>query len=266
MKPSATTGVLGTVIVMACASIAPASGPASTDKGNQYPAPTNAPTSPPAAAPTIAPTTTRTRSWTFRYSPAARTYTIVVDATVAPVSDATQQRPIPRSSQTATIAVPAAGDVQVIDPVTATSASCDANAALATMARQLIPKLPTHLSAGDSWRDSTVTSGCRGTIPAESTVISKYQVIGDTTLVGVPVLQIQRADSISAIGEGTDGQHRILISASGMGTADLFVNVAAGTLVESRGQQTSIISVTTSGRLTRFVQHVSQTATLTEPR
>ncbi|MEO6864649.1 MAG: hypothetical protein ABI229_04280, partial [Gemmatimonadaceae bacterium] len=219
MKPSATTGVLGTAIVMACASIAPASGPASTSNGNQQPAPANAPTSPRVAAPTAAPTPTRTGSWTFRYSPAPRTYTIIVDATVAPVSDTTQQRSIPRLSQTTTIAVSATGDVQVIDPVTATSGTCDTNAALVTMARQVIPKLPTHLSTGDSWRDSTVTSGCRGTIPAESTVISKYQVIGDTIFAGVTALQIQRADSISATGEGADGQHRILISASGTGTA-----------------------------------------------
>jgi hypothetical protein len=99
-------------------------------------------------------------------------------------------------------------------------------------------------------------------IPAESTLISNYSVAGETTFANMPAVQIQRLDSLSAIGEGSEGQHRISITANGTGNTDLFFDVATGRLIGSRGLQTTRVNVTTSGRLAQFIQHVTETVTL----
>lgn len=256
MRLNGTVGLLGAGLIVACAPVQPTITPGPVNApgaDTAQPAP-----SAPAAAPTSAIPVPRSGSWTFAYAPGTYTYTVTTNAVVEPVTDTTQKRQIPVSSQTATIAVSAAGDVDVVNPLTVTSASCDSNAAIATRAQQLIPKLPSHLVAGDRWRDSTITNGCRGMIPAESKVISDYVVIGDTSFANVPAVQIHRTDLLSVNGQGTEGQHRILITATGTGAADLFFNVAAGQFVGSRSLQTTLVNVTTSGRSTRFIQHVAE--------
>jgi hypothetical protein len=165
-------------------------------------------------------------------------------------------------NQKATITIAAGGDVQVTDPAAVTTTACDANATLTTRARQLIPTIPAHFAAGDHWRDSTTTDGCRGMIPAESTLISNYTVTGETTFVNMPVVQIHRLDSLSANGEGSEGQHRISVTANGTGNTDLFFDVTTGRLIGSNGLQTSLVNVTTSGRLAQFIQRVTETITL----
>ncbi|MES2357702.1 MAG: hypothetical protein V4529_05105 [Gemmatimonadota bacterium] len=93
-------------------------------------------------------------------------------------------------------------------------------------------------------------------------MISNYIVVGDTAFTNAVALQIHRTDSLSAAGEGTEGQHRIIVTATGTGVMDLFLDTAAGRLLSSRGLQTTLVSITTSGKLTQFIQHVTDTATI----
>ena len=79
-------------------------------------------------------------------------------------------------------------------------------------------------------------------------------------------VQIHRADSVSANGEGADGQHRIIIAAKGTGDTDLYFDVTSGRLIESRGVQNSVVSVTTSGTTTQFTQRVTENVGLTGVR
>ncbi len=200
--------------------------------------------------------------WSFAYTPGTYTYAITTDAAMAPSTDTTQRRQAPEASQKTTVTVASSGEVQVVDPIAVTSGSCDSNAALTVRAQQLIPKLPNHLFIGDHWHDSTTTNGCRGMIPAESTVISDYTTVGDTTFANVPVLQVRRTDTLFATGEGADGQHRILVSANGTGVTNLFFDVSSGRFIGSRGLQNSLVNVTTSGRLTQFIQRVIESVAI----
>jgi hypothetical protein len=262
MKLNGMASILGTALMAACVSAPPAPEPTpatSPDVVNpvqptSLPAPTTP--APPARVSKGGP-------WTFTYAPGTYTYTIVTDAVIAPMLDTTQKRQIPELSQKATITLSAMGDVQVVDPVPGVATVCDSNSALITRAQQLIPKLPKQLAVGDRWRDSTTTTGCRGIIPTESTVISNYVVVGDTAFTNAVALEIHRTDSLSATGDGSEGQHRILVTAIGTGVIDLFLDPAAGRLLASRGLQTSLVNVTTSGKLTQFIQHVTDTATIT---
>ena len=260
MRLSRTIGALGSTLITACTSITPAT----------VPVPKAAPDSSAIESATVIPLAPQpplkrapqSGSWNFAYAPGTYTYTLVTNATIAPVTDTTQVHVIPRLTQDATISISATGDVQVLQPLAVTSAYCDSNASLTTRAQELIPKLPSHLIAGDRWRDSTTTSGCRGMIPAESTVISNYLVIGDTTFGSTVSLHIHRADSLTANGKGAEGQHRILVTAKGTGDSNIFLDVVTGRLLGSNGVQTSVIDINTSGRPTLFLQHVTESISI----
>ncbi len=217
------------------------------------------PTPVPPVAATLAP---RAGSWTFSYTPGTYTYSISTNAVVATFPDTTQERQLPQLAQKTIITVSANGDEQVVEPVAVSGMPCDSSSALLARAQQLIPKLPGHFSAGDRWRDSTTTGGCRGKIPAESTVIGNYQVIGDTVVAGSHTVQVHRADSLSASGEGADGQHRIIITATGTGDTNIYFDVTSGRLIASRGLQNTLVNVTTSGKTAQFVQRVTEVVTL----
>jgi hypothetical protein len=164
----------------------------------------------------------------------------------------------------ATIGVTSAGTVEILNPVPAPPTACDPNATLITLAQQLIPRIPNQLTTGYTWRDSTTTSGCRGLIPITSTTVSNYVVVGDTVVNNAAVVQLTRTDSLSANGEGADGQHRVLITATGIGTGSIYLDPATGRLVALKETQRTLVSVTTSGRLSQFAQHTTETVSIAQ--
>jgi len=252
-------GPCAALIMMACATTSPVVSPTPVN------IPATKPVQPAPPLPTALPTPPPAKlsgSWNFTYTPGTYTYTMQTDGTIASASDTSQKQALPASRQTATIAITGSGDIQVMNPPPAASPACDPAAALILRAQQLLPRIPNALIAGAMWRDSTTTTGCRGMIPATSTVISNYTVTGDTTINSTRVLQIQRVDSISATGEGSSGQHRIMMTATGTGLSHAFLDPISGRLVLLNGTQSTLVNVTTSGRLERFVQNVKESISL----
>lgn len=261
MKLTRTLTLSSGAFLVACAATPPVAAPTPTANPGIKPSTPAQPAQPsvPVSAPVPRPGTR-----TFAYAPGTFAYTLTTDATVAPIVDTTQKRPIPELNQQVSLTITEAGDVQVISPVAGSSSACDQNAAFITLAHEVIPKLPDHLATGDHWRDSTLTSGCRGMIPATTQTISNYVVGSDTTFANTNAVRIGRTDSLSANGEGAEGQHRIIIAATGTSTTDFYVNPVTGQLLGSNGLQTALISVTTSGKLTQFLQHVRESVVLKE--
>jgi hypothetical protein len=95
-------------------------------------------------------------------------------------------------------------------------------------------------------------------IPATTQAISNYVVGNDTLFANTYAIHITRIDTLSASGEGAEGQHRISMGATGTAVADLYVNPSTGQFLGSHSLQTALISITTSGRLTQFLQHVAE--------
>ncbi len=239
----------------------PAPGPTA-----QSPAQPVAPASTAAAVrPATVPTheSDRGRSWSFAYAPGVFTYDVVISGTVAPAADTSAKRPLPERTQRATLSIAEDGDVKVTEPVVASTEACDPASAIATFASSLIPKLPPRLTVGDAWTDSTTTSGCRGTVPTTTHALHNYTVVGDTTIAGAPAVIVHRIDSIAADGEGPQGQHRVFISATGTGTADILLDPSAGRFIGLNGTQSTTVDVTTSGRSTRFLQLTNERVTST---
>ena len=223
------------------------------------PAPSRAPT------PTSPEQTAPRGGGPWQFAPAAGTYSyvIVTDGQIQRTDSTAAPRTLPTTTQRVTIGIFSTGDVQLVDPpAPASGAPCDAAAALATRARGLIPRLPASLSAGATWADSSTVDGCRGTIPTTTHTESHYTVIGDTTIDGVAALQLHRTDTLSARGEGTQGQHRVTLTATGTASANFYVDPATGHFLGTDETQETVVEVGTSGRTQRFQQHVHERATL----
>lgn len=213
---------------------------------------------------TVLPTVRTGGPWQF--APAAGTYSYVITTDGQIVPDSAAPRVLPPTAQRVTLAIFSTGDVHLVDPpAPAPDAPCDAAAALATRALEIIPRVPATLSVGMAWTDSATTTGCRGPIPATTHTWSRYTVLGDSVFEGGTALQVQRSDSIVATGEGAQGQHRITLAANGTATTQLFLDVTSGRFLAADEVQQTAVSVGTSGRVEHFVQHVHQRATLAPP-
>ena len=101
-------------------------------------------------------------------------------------------------------------------------------------------------------------TGCQGMIPTTAHIARSYIVSGETVYQGEPVLVIQRTDSIHAHGEGAQQQHRVILDASGTGSALYYVSPRDGRVVRVNTGQDLDLSITASGKINRFKQSSKQ--------
>jgi hypothetical protein len=196
--------------------------------------------------------------WKFTYTPGSYRYTIVTAAKIALQSDTNAKRELPTVSERTSIVVTKNGDVQVTDPPRSTSVACDTMAALVTRAQELLPKIPEHLVADSTWNDSSVTTGCRGSISTTVKATYTYTVLQDTLYDGTQALHVKRVDILTAQGAGNEGQHQISLMASGTGTIHFYFDATSGLLLGSLNDQVTKLDITTSGQIEHFLQYVTE--------
>ena len=138
------------------------------------------------------------------------------------------------------------------------------NNAFGTLAllRRNVVILPSVIRSGMTWTDSADVSACSGPIPVNLTLVQTYRIIGETGYEGQQVLLVERIDQTRVAGEGSQGQHRILISSEGTGSAKLYVSRTTGSLVVNESEQKADINVTSSGRVQKFTQTVRERTTV----
>lgn len=248
------------------------------------------------APPRPVPTLSTKGPWSFNYAPGTVAYRIVRSAAIESQSDHDAHKEISTNATHESLTLQIAGDTihfaaavdtfstttqGLIGPVqgvvlpaeltgllvgdslilSADSLTDQCNpvrSAIATDVRNLIARFPAQLSVGTSWRDSVEAKGCHGTISTTSHTVRSYVVSGETEYQGSAVLLIQRADVISAYGEGSQQQHQIALDASGTGNAVYYVNLRDGNVVRLIVDQDLNLSITASGRLNRFKQSSKQ--------
>jgi len=86
--------------------------------------------------------------------------------------------------------------------------------------------------------------------------------MGESVYEGVRVLVVQRNDTIQAEGEGAQQQHRLMLSANGMGSATYYIDISSGRILHLSVGQDLDLSITASGRTTRFRQTAKEEFTL----
>jgi hypothetical protein len=95
-------------------------------------------------------------------------------------------------------------------------------------------------------------------IPTTANIGRLYRVIGETTYDGIPVVAVERRDSIRAHGEGAQQQHQLTIDVSGSGTALEYLSTSSGRLVSVTTNQELNLVITTSAQVRRFKQTLKQ--------
>ena len=136
------------------------------------------------------------------------------------------------------------------------------SATLITDLHYLLARFPDSLSTASTWRDSTIATVCRSSIPVRSRATHSYSVAGESQYEGVPILVVQRADTIHAEGEGAQQQHRLLFKADGVGKATYYLDTRAGRVVHLTVDQNLDLTVTASGKANHFRQSAKQDFTL----
>ena len=143
--------------------------------------------------------------------------------------------------------------------VTTMQCSNPAVSALNVIQRNVII-LPTQLTQGMTWRDSTTAAGCSGFIPITTVSIRDYRVIGEADVSGRAGIAIERTEKTLSTGEGSENQHRVLLRTEANGTTRIYVDRTSGALLSSEGEQHADVIVA-AGRAQRFKQIVKETTT-----
>ena len=131
--------------------------------------------------------------------------------------------------------------------------------ALSVIHRNIII-LPARLVQGMTWKDSTSINGCNGMIPITTISIRTYSVIDEAEAGGRPAILLNRTEKFLSTGEGSQNQHRILITTEGTGTAKIYIDRVSGMLLDSEGEQRADITLR-GGRLQRFSQTARERTT-----
>jgi len=150
-------------------------------------------------------------------------------------------------------------DSLLISSDSLTTKDCNpAKSALMTDLHNLFVRIPAQLTQGTSWRDSVEVIGCQGMIPTTTRTTRSYVAAGEATHQGYPVVLVQRVDTISVHGEGSQQQHRLVLDVTGTGTATYYLSPGEGHIVRlSTGQDLSL-AITASGRTYHFKQSSKQ--------
>jgi len=128
-----------------------------------------------------------------------------------------------------------------------------AMAALPSLQRAIVVT-PSLLVGDMAWRDSSSTSSCSGTVPVSLITVRQYRVLGESSHAGMPSILLERLETATFRGEGSQDQHRILISGTGTGTSQVHLHPVSGRLMSLDGEHRSDLVVTSSGRQQRFKQ------------
>src|SRR5258706_3005134 len=96
-------------------------------------------------------------------------------------------------------------------------------------------------------------------IPTTAHVARSYVVSGGITYQGLPVVVVQRQDSIHAHGEGAQQQHRVTLDASGTGSATYYMDPQNGFILRLNTEQNLYLAITASGKINHFRESSTQT-------
>jgi hypothetical protein len=118
---------------------------------------------------------------------------------------------------------------------------------------------PLQLQAGMVWEDTLTSTSCNGEITLHLTTIRNYKVLDETSLNGISVIAIDLTEKTLSIGEGSQNQHRILVTGEGNGSGRLYLDPGTGLLFNFSAQIQTTLHIQTSGRLQQFLQISKQT-------
>ncbi len=106
------------------------------------------------------------------------------------------------------------------------------------LARDLLWRVPTTVSLGTTWRDSTVQLVCRAGIPLVVRAVHQYLVTGVSGSGDGVQLQLQRTDTTRLEGKGSSPWRALEVTGSGSGQYSAQLTARTGVLSQLRGETT----------------------------
>ncbi len=139
---------------------------------------------------------------------------------------------------------------------------CDSpEAAAASMARDLLIRVPPNVVVGTRWRDSVVAFVCRGGVPITMRTTVESTLSGTSD--GDRRLRIRRTIDTRLEGISRSPWRQVEIGGEGSGTQDVQLDVATGSIVELDGESTLMLRVANGSlRDAARVQRVVQKSTV----
>lgn len=131
--------------------------------------------------------------------------------------------------------------------------------ALSSIQRRVVV-VPPEITSGIRWTDSLTARSCNGLVPILTTSIRNSRVLGEAEINGTAAILIERSERSLSTGEGSEGQHRILLKGETSGSARLYIDAHTGALLRSEGEQRTNLLIT-AGRSRRFTQVVTEKTT-----
>jgi hypothetical protein len=186
---------------------------------------------------------------TIHFTAVMDTSSTTTQGTIGPVQSV--QLPVQLSGS-------AIGDSLTISTDSSTEKCNPLSSALSVDLHNLFAGFPIQLSQGSSWRDSLELRTCQGMIPTTVHTARSYVVSGEITYQGLPVVVVQRRDSVHAHGEGAQQQHRVTLDAGGTGNAIYYLNPQNGFILRLNTEQNLDLAITTSGKIHRFRESSTQ--------
>ena len=235
-------------------------------------------------------------SWSFNFAPGAVAYRVSRNATITGDTDPQLRRETSTNSTYESLILQRAGDTIAFTAVVDTFATttqgaissaqpiqlpvqlsgvrigdsmavsgdslaetCNpATSALITDLHNLLPHFPVLLTISMIWKDSTQSLGCQGSIPTRSRVLHSFRVLGENMYEGARAVIVQRNDTVQAEGEGAQQRHHLTFMANGTGSAVYHLDAATGRIMHLSVDQDLSLSITASGKTSRFHQTTKQ--------
>jgi hypothetical protein len=150
--------------------------------------------------------------------------------------------------------------IQRSDSPASNSNSCSNGfqAPLRTVQRNLF-SLPLEMTYQQTWTDSVSSSLCNGALPVTITTIRTFHVVGESEIEGSLALLIDENERTFSRGEGSQGQHQILVETQGSTNGRIYVNRNSGQLLAANLTTKSSVSIQSSGRIQHFFQNSTET-------
>ena len=139
---------------------------------------------------------------------------------------------------------------------------CDRpEAAAASMARDLLVRVPTSVAVGERWRDSLVAFVCRGGVPITMRTVTETVV--ERSDDGDRRLQLRRTLTTRLEGVLRSPWRQVELAGEGVGGQTITLDIARGTIVELDGESTLTFRMANGSlRDASRVQRVVQRATV----
>ena len=133
---------------------------------------------------------------------------------------------------------------QVARFVVPAEGSCAPAAALTQVLREGVVVTPRALRRDQTWRDSSVTTICRDSIPLAVTTVRRYRVVGAELRDGQVVVLVDRVSTVAMRGEGRQLGESVQLVADGTGAMRYAIGLLDGIVVDAEGTNDLVLRLT----------------------